>query len=119
VDLHTIKAGNHGIGSSLPEPIDDICDLGGFQRARHRRVLHAALPGLRVRHPDLCIRRHSGRGDRQAVGMETLMAHTADVPELQEDPSAIPVNRIRDLTPAFDLLSGMDAGREGITLALA
>jgi len=46
------------------------------------------------------------------------VAHSAYVPELQEDVAAFVMHRLGYQIPAFDLLGGMDAGRRGVAFAL-
>ena len=113
MNLNTIETGSNRIGCAATEIIDNACDLVRFERPRDRHVDESIVQeclgfGLHGR------RRYGGLPIRLQVDMR----HPANVPELQEDMTALGVNGIRHLSPTVDLRLAVDARRILIALPL-
>ena len=111
VNLDAVEAGLQRVISRLPVGVDHAGNLAGLERARGliRHRLAVGRPGFQIGD------RHRRRRDRQhAAGLERGMRDPADMPQLQEDDPALGVNGIDDLSPAGNLLLGIDAGHAGL-----
>jgi hypothetical protein len=111
VDLDAVEAGGKRVLRGLPVGIDHARNFGCLKRAR-RLVDHR----LAVRRPGLQIGRDRDRRWRHrqhAAGLERGMRDASDMPELEEDHAAPGVNGIDHLTPARDLLLGINTGNAG------
>ena len=112
MDLDAVEPGLLGQAGAADVFGDDARDLFDAQGAG-RDVIGHGLAG-----PDLALRLDGGRGDGQlAVRLVIRVRDAADVPELQEDPTALGVHGSRDLLPTCDLFVGVDA--RGVRIAMA
>ena len=113
MDLDGVEPSLQRVARALAELVDDARDLVGLQRARRLERFHP-LEGHR-----LAGRRDGGRRDGQrAARLERGMGDPPDMPELERDPPARPVNRVGHQPPARDLLGRVDTRRQRIADAL-
>ncbi len=109
VDLDAVEAGLHRIARALPERFDHIGDF--FRLQCTRRLVTLRLSGGGRRQHAGSSDRHCRRRNRQhAARLQRGMRHPADMPQLQKNESALGMNGVGDLSPAFDLLIRIDAG---------
>ncbi len=110
VNLDAVETGGKRVLRRLPIGVDNQRDFRRLEGARcfigHR--LAVRRPGFQVSD------RHRRWRDRQhAARLERGMRDAPDMPELQEDDSAPGMDGVDHLTPARDLLLGVDAGHAG------
>ncbi len=101
------------LGGTAEVP-DDVADLGGGQRVRHRVGPPA---GARARH---AVDGDRAGGDDAAAAVGVGVGDPPAVHHLQHDPAAAVVHRLGDAAPAGHLLVGDDAGPadEGLRLVV-
>eukprot|EP01022_Parablepharisma_sp_SALTPOND_P021765 TRINITY_DN435_c1_g1_i1.p1 TRINITY_DN435_c1_g1~~TRINITY_DN435_c1_g1_i1.p1 ORF type:complete len:1304 (+),score=494.29 TRINITY_DN435_c1_g1_i1:15351-19262(+) len=113
VDLDTVEAGLDGQLRRRLVLRNDARQFGQFQRARGDEGLEAGFG------EGIAFRLDGRRGDRQGVlRLQVGMGDAADVPQLQEDVAALGMHGVGHLLPGGDLGLVVDAGGEGIALAL-
>jgi hypothetical protein len=114
VDLDAVEAGFLGALGGMCVVGDDAGDFRRLQRARRDERLEAFVGvGLLVLGPHGA-RRHGQR----AIGLQVGMRNAPDVPELQEDASALLAHCLGRELPAFDLLLRPDARGADVALTL-
>ena len=108
MDFDAVESRLHRVDRALAELLDDAGDLVRLESPGRRGRLEA-LQGEGV---DVPANRRRGHGGL-AVRLEAGMGDTADVPELQGDPTAAIVDGLGDLPPPLDFFGSEDPGREG------
>jgi hypothetical protein len=112
VQLDTVESRFDRVGRSGREMLLDGGDLVGLDRPRGRERELLARQPCHALGPD------RARCDRlQPAGDDPLVADPPAVHHLDERTAAGTVDRIRDETPARDLLGGLEAGLPGVRLA--
>jgi hypothetical protein len=118
VDLHAVEAAFAQCDTGRTGVVGhDAGNLVDAQRARHRgRLEH----GLAVAHQHRlglgCDRRRRHR--RAAAGLQLVVRHAADMPELHHDAAPGGVHRVGHAAPAAQLFGRVQPRHVGIALAL-
>src|SRR4029077_3938893 len=112
VNLDAVEAGPQRPLRAGAKFLNDAGDLMQVEGARHREWGFAML-GVGMTFG--CDSRRCKR--RFAVRLQVDMRLPTDVPQLQENATALGMNRVGDAPPSGDLSVRVDAGRSGITVA--
>ena len=117
VDFHAVKTAGNGVARRMAEVQHDAGQLGGVERARHRRF-HARGHALADQHR-LGVRADGRRRHRRGVvRLQVGVRDAAHMPQLRHDGAAGLVHGFGHALPAVELLGAVQAGHVGVALRL-